>query len=146
MLAKPKILIVDDKRENLVALEIVLKRLNVEFVRALSGNEALSQTLKHEFALGIFDVQMPEMDGFETVELIHNDPDISYFPVIFVSAIYKEEQYVVKGIETGAVDFISKPIIPAIIQGKVRVFLDLYKQKKLLESSNAELKIAKEKA
>lgn len=146
MLTKPKILIVDDKRENLVALEIVLKNLNVEFVRALSGNEALSQTIKHEFALGIFDVQMPDMDGFETVELIHNDPDISYFPVIFVSAIYKEEQYVVKGIETGAVDFISKPIIPAIIQGKVRVFLDLYEQKKLLETSNAELKIAKEKA
>ena len=146
MLAKPKILIVDDKRENLVALEVVLKELNVEFIRALSGNEALSQTIKHEFALGIFDVQMPDMDGFETVELIHNDPDISYFPVIFVSAIYKEEQYVIKGIETGAVDFISKPIIPAIIQGKVRAFLDLYEQKKLLEISNAELKVAKEKA
>lgn len=146
MLSKPKILIVDDKRENLVALEMVLKDLNVEFVRALSGNEALSQTLKHKFALGIIDVQMPDMDGFETVELIHNDPDIPYFPVIFVSAIYKEELYVIKGIETGAVDFISKPIVPAIIQGKVRVFLDLYEQKRLLEISNIELKIAKEKA
>jgi len=146
MLTKSKILIVDDKRENLVALEIVLKDLNVEFVRALSGNEALSQTLKHEFALGIFDVQMPDMDGFETVELIHNDPDISYFPVIFVSAIYKEEQYVIKGIETGAVDFISKPIIPGVLQGKVRVFLELYEQRKLLEVSNAELIVAKEKA
>ncbi len=146
MSAKPKILIVDDKRENLVALEIVLKDLDVEFVRALSGNEALGHTLKHEFAIGIIDVQMPDMDGFETVELIHNDPDIAYFPVIFVSAIYKEEQYVLKGIETGAVDFISKPIIPAVLQGKVRVFLDLYEQKKLLEISNRELKIAKEKA
>jgi len=146
MLSKPKILIVDDKRENLVALEVVLKGLDVEFVRALSGNEALSQTLKHEFALGIFDVQMPEMDGFETLEIIHDDSDIAYFPVIFVSAIYKEEQYVLKGIETGAVDFISKPIIPAILQGKVRVFLDLYMQKKLLESTNKELVIAKEKA
>jgi two-component system, sensor histidine kinase len=146
MSAKPKILIVDDKRENLVALEIVLKDLNVDFVRALSGNEALGHTLKHEFAIGIIDVQMPDMDGFETVELIHNDPDITYFPVIFVSAIYKEEQYVLKGIETGAVDFISKPIIPAVLQGKVRVFLDLYKQKKLLEISNRELKVAKEKA
>ncbi len=146
MLSKPKILIVDDKRENLVALEVVLKGLDVEFVRALSGNEALGQTLKHEFALGIFDVQMPEMDGFETLEIIHDDVDISYFPVIFVSAIYKEDQYVLKGIETGAVDFISKPIIPAILQGKVRVFLDLYKQKKLLESTNKELIVAKEKA
>jgi len=146
MLAKPKILIVDDKRENLVALEVVLKGLDVDFVRALSGNEALSQTINHEFALAIIDVQMPDMDGFETVELIHDDPTITYFPVIFVSAIYKEAQYVVKGIETGAVDFISKPIVPVILQGKVRVFLDLYKQKKLLESSNVELKIAKEKA
>lgn len=146
MSSKPKILIVDDKIENLVALEIVLKDLDVEFVRALSGNEALSHTLKHEFAIGIFDVQMPDMDGFETVELIHDDPTIKYFPVIFVSAIYKEEQYVLKGIETGAVDFISKPIVPAVLQGKVRVFLDLYEQKKLLEVRNEELKIAKEKA
>lgn len=146
MLSKPKILIVDDRRENLVALEIVLKDLDVEFVRALSGNEALAQTLKHEFALAIIDVQMPDMDGFETVELIHNDPDIVYFPVIFVSAIYKEEQYIIKGIETGAVDFISKPIVPVVLQGKVRVFLDLFEQKKLLEISNSELKIAKEKA
>lgn len=143
---KSKILIVDDKRENLVALEIVLQDLNVEFVRALSGNEALAQTIKYEFALAIIDVQMPDMDGFETVELIQDDPDISYFPVIFVSAIYNEEQYVLRGIETGAVDFISKPIVPQVLQGKVRVFLDLYKQKKLLETSNIELKIAKEKA
>ena len=143
---KPKILIVDDRRENLVALEVVLKGLDVEFVRALSGNEALGLVLKHEFAIGIIDVQMPDMDGFETVELIHNDPSIKYFPVIFVSAIYKEEQYVLKGIETGAVDFISKPIVPAILQGKVKVFLDLYKQKKLLEVTNNELIIAKEKA
>ncbi len=146
MLSKPKILIVDDKIENLISLEVVLKNLNVEFIRALSGNEALTLTLKHEFALGIIDVQMPDMDGFETVELIHGDPDINYFPVIFVSAIYKKEHYVVKGIETGAVDFISKPIVPPILQGKVRVFLDLYKQKRLLEHSNVELKIAKEKA
>lgn len=146
MQEKPKILIVDDKIENLVALETILKGLDVEFVRALSGNEALSHTLKHEFAIGIIDVQMPEMDGFETVELIHNDPTIAYFPVIFVSAIYKEEHYVLKGIETGAVDFISKPIIPAVLQGKVRVFLDIFNQKKLLEVRNKELKIAKEAA
>ncbi|MCF8344339.1 MAG: response regulator, partial [Bacteroidales bacterium] len=78
--------------------------------------------------------------------LIHNDPDISYFPVIFVSAIHKEEFYVVKGIETGAVDFISKPIIPTILKGKVKVFLDLYEQRKLLQISNEELKSAKEEA
>ena len=142
----PKILIVDDKLPNLIALETVLKNSNVEFIRALSGNDALALTLKHEFALGIIDIQMPDMDGYETVELIQNDPNIAYFPVIFVSAIHKDEFYVVKGIETGAVDFISKPIIPSILRGKVKVFLDLYEHKKQLELSNAELQIAKEAA
>ncbi|PLX12675.1 MAG: hybrid sensor histidine kinase/response regulator [Marinilabiliales bacterium] len=143
---KPKVLIVDDKIANLIALERVLKNSEVEFVRALSGNEALAATLKHEFALGIIDIQMPDMDGYETVELIHNDPGIKYFPVIFVSAIHKDEFYVVKGIETGAVDFISKPIVPSILRGKVKVFLDLYEHKKQLERSNEELQIAKEEA
>jgi len=143
---KPKVLIVDDKLPNLIALERVLKDSGVEFVRALSGNEALAATLKHEFALGIIDIQMPDMDGYETVELIQNDPGIKYFPVIFVSAIHKDEFYVVKGIETGAVDFISKPIVPAILKGKVKVFLDLYKHKKQLEESNIELQKAKEEA
>lgn len=146
MQGRPKILIVDDKLPNLIALETVLKNSNVEFVRALSGNEALALTLKHEFALGIIDIQMPDMDGYETVELIQNDPNITYFPVIFVSAIHKDEYYVVKGIETGAVDFISKPIIPTVLRGKVRVFLDLYKHKKQLEISNIELQKAKEAA
>ncbi len=141
---KPKILIVDDKQENLVALETLLRDSNVEFVRALSGNEALAATLKHEFALAIVDVQMPDMDGYETVELIHNDPDITYFPVIFVSAIYNDDKYIIKGIETGAVDFILKPIVPQVLRGKVKVFLDLYEQKQLLQSSNEKLQEAKE--
>ncbi|MCF8228910.1 MAG: response regulator [Bacteroidales bacterium] len=143
---KPKILIVDDKQENLVALELLLKEFDVEFIRALSGNEALAMTLKHEFALAIIDIQMPGMDGYETVELIHSDPEISYFPVIFVSAIHKDEYNIIKGIETGAVDFISKPIVPPILRGKVKVFLDLYEQRKLLQTSNEELKTAKEEA
>ncbi len=88
----------------------------MDFVRAHSGNEALALTLKNEFALGIIDIQMPEMDGYETVELIHNDPGIIYFPVIFVSAIHKDEYNIIKGIETGAVDFISKPIVPQILK------------------------------
>ncbi len=143
---KPKILIVDDKLENLVALESVLRDFDVEFIRALSGNQALALTLKNEFALGIIDIQMPEMDGYETVELIHNDPNIHYFPVIFVSAIHKDEFYIIKGIESGAVDFISKPIVPPVLKGKVKVFLDLYEQRKLLQYSNDELKAAKEEA
>ncbi len=143
---KLKILIVDDKIENLVALETVLAGMDVEFIRALSGNEALTLTLHHQFALGIIDIQMPGIDGYETVQLLHDDPNTEFFPVIFVSAIYKEEFHVIKGIESGAVDFISKPIVPEILKGKVKVFLELHKQKEALHALNEELFEAKEVA
>ena len=144
--AKPKILIVDDRIENLISLETVLKDFDVEFIRAMSGNEALAHTLNHDFALAIVDIQMPEMDGYETVTYLREDESTKYLPVIFVSAIFKDDYYVVKGIETGAVDFIAKPIVPEILQGKVQVFLDLYIQRKKLETINNELLLAKEKA
>jgi DNA-binding response OmpR family regulator len=143
---KPKILIVDDLKENLITLERTLTGFDVEFVRALSGNEALTQTLKNDFALAIMDVQMPDMDGFETVQLMRKSNATKSLPVIFVSAIYNDEFYIVKGIDSGAVDFITKPIVPEILKGKVRVFLDLYKQRKdldilvdKLEKTNEEL-------
>ncbi len=143
---KPKILIVDDRIENLIALEKILYDFNVEFIRSLSGNEALVNTFLHDFALAIVDIQMPEMDGYETVEYLRQEERTKFLPVIFVSAIYKDDFYVVKGIESGAVDLISKPINQDILRGKVKVFLDLYKQKRELERMNAELKIAKDKA
>lgn len=150
---KPQILIVDDKLENLISLETVLDGFKVGFVRALSGNEALAKVLNHDFALAIIDIQMPIMDGFETVLLMRQTRQAQFLPVIFVSAIYKEDFHVVKGIESGAVDFISKPIDPRILRGKVKVFLELYNQKqelsKLLrekEAMNEELILAKERA
>ncbi len=153
METKPKILIVDDRIANLISLEKVLQDFDVEFVRALSGNDALKATLHNYFALAIIDVQMPDMDGYETVELMRTVERTQYLPVIFVSAIYSDEFYISKGIESGAVDFISKPIKPAILQGKVKVFLDLYRQAEQLrqllhekEQTNKDLKEAKEKA
>ena len=130
---KSKILIVDDKVQNLVALETLLRDLDVEFVRALSGNEALQKVLEHDFAIALIDVQMPEMDGFETVELLRKIKKTKYLPVIFVSAIYSENYYRIKGVESGAVDFIIKPIIPEILFGKVKIFLGIYDQKLQLE-------------
>ncbi len=132
---RAKILIVDDKIENLIALERLMVDFNVEPVRALSGNQALQQTLYHEFALALVDVQMPDMDGFETVTLMRSSEATKHLPVIFVSAIYREDFHVVKGLESGAVDFITKPINPEILKGKIRVFLDLYEQKHQLESA-----------
>jgi len=150
---KEKILIVDDKEENLISLEYILNDFNIEIVRAFSGEEALKCTLKNEFAMAILDVQMPGMDGYETLELMRQRKKTKYLPVIFVSAIHQTDFHIIKGIETGAVDFIPKPIIPEILQGKVSVFLDLYRQRqelnlvlKYLEEKNEELIIAKEKA
>ena len=130
---KPEILLVDDKAENLVAFERVLADLGAHFVRATSGNEALALLLEHDFSIALIDVQMPGMDGFETVELMRLDQRGKHLPVIFVSAIYKDEYHQIKGIETGAVDFITKPIVPQILRGKVRTFIDLYKYRVSLE-------------
>jgi two-component system, sensor histidine kinase len=153
MAEKFNILIVDDRQENLVALEKLLVSPEIEFVRALSGNEALKLTLHHEFALAIIDVQMPDMDGYETVELMRSAKRTKYLPIIFVSAIYQDEFHVKKGIASGAVDFISKPIVPEILTGKVKVFLELYQQKQQLaqlliekDAMNDQLKQAIEKA
>lgn len=150
---KDKILIVDDKIENLISLERILSYFEVEFVRASSGEEALKHTLKEEFAMAILDVQMPGMDGYETLEFMRQRKKTKLLPVIFVSAIHQSDLHIIKGIETGAVDFIPKPIIPEILKGKVKVFLDLYRQRKeldsllkYLESKNEELIIEKNKA
>lgn len=150
---KPKILLVDDLLENLISLEAILEDFDIELIRAFSGEEALKLSLKEEFALVILDVQMPGMNGYETLELMRQRKKTKYLPVIFVSAIHQSDLHIIKGIETGAVDFIPKPIIPDILKGKVRIFLDLYLQRKKLdhllaqmEEANLNLKIAKAKA
>ena len=137
---KPKILIVDDRPENLLALERLLDDIGVEIIRAESGNQALAKTLNIDFALALIDVQMPDMDGFETVELLRQQEKTRYLPVIFISAIYNEEAHLIKGVETGAVDFVVKPIVPQLLIGKVKIILDLYTQKKELEDLAEERK------
>ena len=127
--ASPKILIVDDKPQNLFALEKLLNQLEVQVIRTTSGAEALGLTLEHDFCLAIVDVQMPEMDGYELVELLRGNPSTASLPVIFVSAIYSDEYHHRKGYDAGAVDFLSKPFVPEILLSKVRVFLDLYRQR-----------------
>ncbi len=134
---KPKILIVDDRVENLISLEKTLAGIDAVFVRAGSGAEALEKTYEHEFALALLDVQMPDIDGFEVLELMRQDKNTEHLPVIFVSAIYSQNYYVMKAVETGAVDFITKPIIPEILRGKVRVFIDLYQQRLDLQNAKA---------
>ena len=115
----PKILTVDDKPQNLFALEKLLIKLEVEVFQANSGFDALSLTLEHDFCLAIVDVQMPQMDGYELVELLRSNSNTASLPVIFVSAIYSDEYHHRKGYDAGAVDFLSKPFVPEILLSKV---------------------------
>jgi DNA-binding response OmpR family regulator len=139
MTVRPKILIVDDKPENLFALEKTLQKLEVEIFQAKSGNEALGLSLEHEFCLAIVDVQMPEMDGYEFVELLRGNEITAELPVIFVSAIFSDEYHHRKGYDSGAVDFMSKPYIPEIMISKVRVFIELYNHRMKLQDALDEL-------
>src|SRR5674476_280856 len=136
---RPKILIVDDLVENLIALEAILEDFDIDLFRAFSGEEALKHCLKEDFALAILDVQMPGMNGYETLEMMRQRKKTKYLPVIFVSAIHQSDLNIIRGIETGAVDFIPKPIIPDILKGKVQVFLDLYLQRKKLDDLLVEM-------
>jgi PAS domain S-box-containing protein len=134
-----KILIVDDKESNLLALETVLRSLDVELIRALTGNDALRATLNHEFALAILDVQMPVMDGYELAALLRSDSRTRNIPIVFLSAVYSEEPYIFRGYESGAVDFITKPFNPEVLLSKVRIFLELNEQKSELVKQKARL-------
>jgi two-component system sensor histidine kinase/response regulator len=141
---KPKILIVDDRQENLLATEKVLRPLGATVYRALSGNEALSLILRHRFAIVLLDVQMPEMDGFETAVLMQGHESMSGVPIIFVTAISKEERYATQAAEIGAVDYIFKPINAEILKSKVKVYLDLYVQREEILKLNAILRQSNE--
>ncbi len=128
------ILIVDDKPENLLVLEGVLEITGCNIIKAISGNEALGLMLEYDFALVLLDVQMPEMDGFETARLMKGSERTKGIPIIFVTAISKERLCIFKGYEVGAVDYLFKPIEPVVLISKVKVFLELYKQKRLLKA------------
>jgi PAS domain S-box-containing protein len=131
-LARPNILIVDDRWENLLATEKILRHLDAGIFTANSGNEALSLVLRHRFAVVLLDVQMPGMDGFETAVLMQEHESMQGVPIIFVTAISKEERYAIQAAEIGAVDYIFKPISSEILKSKVKVYLDLYVQREEL--------------
>ncbi|HEY8850726.1 MAG TPA: ATP-binding protein [Gemmatimonadaceae bacterium] len=120
------LLLVDDRPENLLALEAILEPLGQVLMRANSGAEALKQVLADDFAAILLDVQMPGMNGFEVAEIIKSRERSRTIPIIFLSAISKEDAYVFKGYSMGAVDYVFKPFNPDILRSKVAVFVDLY--------------------
>jgi two-component system sensor histidine kinase/response regulator len=132
MLPPIKCLLVDDLEENLLALSALLRRDDVELLTARSGLEALELLLVHDVALAFLDVQMPDMDGFELAELMRGSERTRHVPLIFVTAGAREQQRLFKGYESGAVDFIYKPIESHILQNKADVFFQLYRQRQQL--------------
>ncbi len=132
---RPAVLLVDDRPENLVALEAVLAPLGCRMVTATSGAEALKRLLEDDFAVILLDVQMPELDGFETADYIKRRERTKHIPIIFVTAISKEEHHVFRGYEAGAVDYVFKPYDPVVLRSKVAVFLDLFTVGRRLRTS-----------
>lgn len=141
---KINVLIVDDRRENLLALESVLSDQDITIYKALSGNEALGLLVEHDFALVLLDVQMPHMDGFEMAELMRIQKRLKHIPIIFTTAINREQHHVFKGYETGAVDYLFKPIDPEILQAKVKFFCELHRQKKIIQQQRDDIARKKE--
>jgi signal transduction histidine kinase len=125
---KAKVLLVDDRSENLVALNAILEPLGETLFRAHSGREALRLLLRHDFAVILMDAQMPEMDGFETASFIRQRERNRHVPIIFVTAYGKDAEAMLQGYSVGAVDYIAKPLNAEILRYKVRVFVELYKR------------------
>jgi CheY-like chemotaxis protein len=137
---KAKILLVDDRAENIVALEAILTSLNQTLVPARSGDAALKALLSDEFAVILLDVLMPGMDGFETAAHIKRRPRTRDVPIIFLTARNAEPDYAFRSYTAGAVDYIAKPFDPWVLRAKVSVFVDLYMKNRQLSEQAAMLR------
>ncbi|MGA9800559.1 MAG: PAS domain-containing protein [Terriglobales bacterium] len=136
---KVNILMVDDQPAKLLSYEVILSELGENLIKATSGREALEQLLKNDVAIVLMDVSMPELDGFELAEMIHQHPRCKETAVIFISAVHLTDLDQLKGYERGAVDYISVPVIPELLRAKVSVFAELRRKSRQLESLNREL-------
>jgi signal transduction histidine kinase len=133
------VLLVDDQPSKLLSYEVILQELGENLIKATSGCQALEQLLRHEVAVILVDVSMPELDGFELAAMIREHPRFTRTAIIFVSAIHLSELDSLRGYQAGAVDYLPVPVVPALLRAKVRVFCDLYRKTRQLESLNAEL-------
>jgi PAS domain S-box-containing protein len=142
---KPTILLVDDDEVSLYLYENILKPLNVDLILAKSGKQALAGIENKDIALALLDIQMPEMDGVTLAGLIQNDQSRDIIPIIFITAEFRKESELEECYDAGAVDFIMKPIRPKILLGKVRIFLELFYQKQIIQEDRQKIeKSAKE--
>jgi CheY-like chemotaxis protein len=135
-----RILLVDDRPENLLALEAILSVFDHELVRASSGDEALKALLTQDFAVILLDVSMPEMDGLETAAHIKSRERTRDVPIIFLTAVHPDAEHAFRGYSAGAVDYVSKPFDPWVLRAKVAVFVDLYCKRQQLQEQAALLR------
>ena len=135
------VLLVDDRQENLLALEAILDPLGLNLIRAISGEEALREVLRRDLAVILLDVQMPGMNGFETARVIKSRERSRHVPIIFLTAISKEEQYVFEGYSVGAVDYLSKPFHPDVLRSKVSVFVELHQKSRQLREQEQRIRV-----
>ncbi len=140
MAEKANILLVDDRPENIVALEAILSSLNQTLVAARSGDAALKALLRDEFAVILLDVLMPGMDGFETAARIKRRPRTRDVPIMFLTALNTEPDFAFRSYSAGAVDYIAKPFDPWVLRAKVSVFVDLYMKNRQLSEQAALLR------
>src|SRR5580658_6399052 len=136
---KVNILLVDDQPSKLLSYEVILGELGENLIKAASAQEALGELLKHDIAVVLIDVQMPDLDGFELAAMIREHPRFQHMALIFVSAIHLSDLDRMKGYEAGGVDYVPVPVVPEVLRAKVRVFADLHRKTRALERLNAEL-------
>ena len=136
---KPSLLVVDDIPANLVAMETMLADMDVNIVTATGGYDALNHTFNYDFALALLDVQMPELDGYQTARMMQSAEHSRHVPIIFVTANSTEESNIEQGYDCGAVDYVTKPINSMILRSKVRIFVELYQQRQQLKVLNTDM-------
>jgi CheY-like chemotaxis protein len=135
--SRARALLVDDRRDNLIALEAMLQGLPVETVAVESGEAALKQLLVDDFAVILLDAQMPEMDGFETASHIKRRERTRHVPIIFLTAMDRDAQLALRGYAVGAVDYLTKPFDPWVLRAKVSVFVDLWMKTQAVQERDA---------
>jgi PAS domain S-box-containing protein len=143
---RARILLVDDRRDSLLAHQAILKRPDYELVPVASGHEALAQLLRKDFAVILLDVAMPRMDGLETASIIKEREHSRHIPIIFVTASVFDVEHIFRGYRVGAVDFLHKPVDPYALRAKVAVFVELYRQRRQIERQAAQIEITFEEA
>lgn len=145
-MSKSKLLLIDDREDNLMSIEAILEPAGYRFVKAQSGQEALRILLKeYDFSLILMDVRMPHQSGFETAAMIYERDKLKHIPIIFITANNFGDEELFKGYQTGAVDYIYKPVNPDVLRAKVAVFVDLYEKNKRLQQQEKSLLIANQK-